>query len=299
MDAVPRDETANVPNSVKASKLITSSYNSVDWHLRCIKGLISSSGSWKLFFFISEYYSILFASMVSDQATIDFSSWNGTLSFSDFHESASAFAEKWKKFNSAVPQWSWVVCPRRPWIAARDVDGYLSMENAFLPRYKEEDNIGDCQIGEEEPSCSDVDERTDNAILVLSYGHEVHFYDFHVVYNSSYRVPMLYFRAYCSDGQPLTLSDIKEDLPASSVKMLKESKWTFITEEEHPYLKRPWYTLHPCGTSEWMKLLFANDALVARDGVVAEQYLVSWFSVVGQVVGLKTPLEMLHSCTRL
>ncbi|KAK3031840.1 hypothetical protein RJ639_035977 [Escallonia herrerae] len=237
--------------------------------------------------------------MVSDQATVDVSSWNGTLSLSDFRESASAFAEKWKEFNSAVPQWSWVVCPPRPWIAARDVDGYLSLKNAFLPRYKEEDNIGGCQIGEEEPSCSDVNERTDNAILVRSYGHEVHFYDFHVVYNSSYRVPVLYFRAYCSDGQPLTLSDIKEELPASSMKMLKECKWTFITEEEHPYLNRPWYTLHPCGTSEWMKLLFANDALVAKDGVVAEQYLVSWFSVVGQVVGLKTPLEMLHSCTRL
>ncbi|KAK2965803.1 hypothetical protein RJ640_025312, partial [Escallonia rubra] len=138
-----------------------------------------------------------------------------------------------------------------------------------------------------------------NLCKVQSYGHEVHFYDFHIVYNSSYRVPVLYFRAYCSDGQPLTLSDIKEDLPASSMKMLKESKWTFITEEEHPFLNRPWYTLHPCGTSEWMKLLFASDASVAKDGVVAEQYLVSWFSVVGQVVGLKTPLEMLHSCTRL
>jgi ubiquitin-like-conjugating enzyme ATG10 len=62
--------------------------------------------------------------------------------------------------------------------------------------------------------------------------------------------------------------------------------------QEHPFLNRPWYKLHPCGTSEWMKLLCLGDEVAAKNGMAIELYLVSWFSVVGQVVGLKTPLEM-------
>ncbi|XP_047172372.1 ubiquitin-like-conjugating enzyme ATG10 isoform X2 [Vigna umbellata] len=125
--------------------------------------------------------------------------------------------------------------------------------------------------------------------------HEVNHYDFHIVYSSSYRVPVLYFRSYHSDGQLLSFNEIEKDLPCNSAKLLSESKWTFITNEEHPHLNRPWYKLHPCGTSEWMKLLFDGDSSLNRNGLVIERYLVSWFSVIGQVVGLKIPLEMLDT----
>ncbi|KAK4259443.1 hypothetical protein QN277_005772 [Acacia crassicarpa] len=96
------------------------------------------------------------------------------------------------------------------------------------------------------------------------------------------------------DGQPLLFSEIEKDLPGLSVKLLSESKWTFITQEEHPYLNRPWYKLHPCGTSEWMKLLFSTHKSLTTNGSVIERCLISWFPVVGQVFGLKIPLEMLN-----
>lgn len=60
-------------------------------------------------------------------------------------------------------------------------------------------------------------------------------------------------------------------------------------------MNRPWYTLHPCGTSDWMKLLLTNEASVAQGEVATDKYLVSWFSVVGQVFGLKIPFEMLDN----
>ncbi|GMP48715.1 hypothetical protein CsSME_00015976 [Camellia sinensis var. sinensis] len=210
--------------------------------------------------------------MVSNGAKIDILTWDGTLSSSDFCAAALAFTEKWKRFNSTtLSQWSWVPCLKCPWIAAHEAEGYLSLENVFLPRSGE----------------------------VRSYDHEVHRYDFHIVYSSSYKVPVLYFRAYRSDGQPLVLDDIEKDLPANSAKVLMESKWTFITQEEHPYLNRPWHTLHPCGTSEWMKLLFITDASQAKGGVAFEKYLVSWLSVVGQVVRLRIPFEMLSDSGQL
>jgi ubiquitin-like-conjugating enzyme ATG10 len=43
-----------------------------------------------------------------------------------------------------------------------------------------------------------------------------------------------------------------------------------------------------------MKLLFHVDVSVAKNGGAIELYLLSWLSVVGQVVGLRIPLEMLN-----
>ncbi|XP_022848934.1 ubiquitin-like-conjugating enzyme ATG10 isoform X1 [Olea europaea var. sylvestris] len=226
---------------------------------------------------------------------INISSLDGTLSAAEFKIAACAFSELWEKFNSALPQWSWLPSSKRPGIPFNHVEGYLSMENVILPGFDQVDHHKGHQIEKEEYSCSNVDEFIDDAILVQDYCREVNHYDFHIVYSASYRVPVLYFRAYQSDGQTLVLDEIEKDIPPNSGKLLRESKWTFITQEEHPQLNRPWYTLHPCGTSDWMKLLLTNEASVVQGGVTTEKYLVSWFSVVGQVFGLKIPFEMLDN----
>jgi len=62
--------------------------------------------------------------------------------------------------------------------------------------------------------------------------------------------------------------------------------------QEHPHLSNPWLTLHPCATSDWVKLLLEETK--ATDKERSLQYLPAWLSVVGQAVGLKIPLE-LHS----
>ncbi|XP_050145852.1 ubiquitin-like-conjugating enzyme ATG10 isoform X2 [Malus sylvestris] len=207
--------------------------------------------------------------------------WDGALSSRDFHVAARAFANNWKEFNSAFPPWTWVPSPKQPPHLSRlqqQQHGYLSLEKICLLRsIKEDANEENHAWDEEEP------ESVDKATLVDTSNLQVRYYDFHIVYSDSYRVPVLYFRGYYIDGQPLALEEIEKDLPARSSKVLLESKWTFITQEEHPYLNRPWYKLHPCGTSEWMKLLFLGDNSQAKNGVAVEQYLVSWLSVVGQV----------------
>ncbi|PWA34762.1 autophagocytosis-associated family protein [Artemisia annua] len=220
--------------------------------------------------------------MGSGKATCD-----GSLSSSEFLIAANAFAEKWKKFNSGFPEWSWIDSSDRLGFSAhKHNDGYLSLQNVVLQRDLKEKL-------DDEGSSNDHEEPLDNATLVHSSDGDGYRYDFHVVYSSSYRVPVLYFRAHSSDGQPLSLEEIEKNLPTTSANALIESKWTFITQQEHPYLNRPWYTLHPCGTSEWMKLLFEGDDSTTKRG--KEQYLISWFSVAGQVFGLKLPFEMLKS----
>jgi hypothetical protein len=59
---------------------------------------------------------------------MDILTWNGTLPSSDFRLAACAFMEKWKKVMSAFSPWSWVTCPKQPWVASHDV----SVINCYL-----------------------------------------------------------------------------------------------------------------------------------------------------------------------
>ncbi|CAI8608296.1 unnamed protein product [Vicia faba] len=218
--------------------------------------------------------------------------WDGTLSLNDFTLSAATFSDKWKMFNPSFPPCLWTTCPKHHLGSSLKVEGYLSLENVCLVKSSEVEESNRSLTWKEESNLSEAEEPFDDATLVCPE-YEVNHYDFHIIYSPSYKVPVLYFRSYHSDGQPLPFSEFEKDLPGHSAELRLESKWTFITQEEHPYLNRPWYKLHPCGTSEWMKLLLCRDTSLNKNFI--EQYLVSWFSVVGQVVGLKTPLGMLDN----
>uniref|UniRef100_A0A0D9ZMN0 6,7-dimethyl-8-ribityllumazine synthase, chloroplastic n=1 Tax=Oryza glumipatula TaxID=40148 RepID=A0A0D9ZMN0_9ORYZ len=160
-------------------------------------------------------------------------------------------------------------------------EGYLALEGVYRnhggsqEQTKGGDNFDDADIVRDDT-------------WVQSCSGNLHFYDYHVVYSFSYKVPVLYFQGHQSGGQLLTLDEIKEDLPSLSLKLLGESRWTFITREEHPHFSRPWFTLHPCGTSDCMKLLL--EGMQDKDQQV--RYLPAWLTVVGQAVGLKIPLGL-------
>ncbi|KNA21925.1 hypothetical protein SOVF_038780 [Spinacia oleracea] len=235
--------------------------------------------------------------MNSEKSEVGLSKWDGTISPDKFQQGALAFAEKWKTVCVAhdhdLPNWSWVSCLNPHFLNLHQVDGYLSLEKMCILRSDKIDGETSDLVMEEELNCLESEDCTDPASLVQQAAQQVHYYDFHIVYSSSYRIPVLYFRGYNSDGQTLKLDQIERDLPPSSVEVLTESKWTFITQQEHPYLNRPWYTLHPCGTNELMKLLMSNTCLSEdEDKVEAECFFIAWLSVVSQVVGLRMPLQM-------
>lgn len=161
-----------------------------------------------------------------------------------------------------------------------ETEGFVALEGVY--------RIGTGSQIEESNDDPVPDDVVEHDTWVQSSRDNVHLYDFHIVYSFSYKVPVLYFQGLQSGGQLLTLDEIKKDLPPHSLQLLNESKWTFITREEHPHLSRPWFTLHPCGTSDWMKLLLHK--LGDKDRSL--QYLPAWLSVVGQAVGLKIPLKL-------
>ncbi|XP_060692441.1 ubiquitin-like-conjugating enzyme ATG10 isoform X2 [Hemiscyllium ocellatum] len=111
-------------------------------------------------------------------------------------------------------------------------------------------------------------------------------YEYHVVYSSSYQAPVLYFRACCSDGKPLTLEEIWENVHDCYKERLLQGPWDTITQQEHHLLGQPFFVLHPCRTSELMTPIM---------GATQEQrnvnYITSWLSMMGPVVGLDVPLS--------
>ncbi|XP_042412692.1 ubiquitin-like-conjugating enzyme ATG10 isoform X1 [Zingiber officinale] len=211
--------------------------------------------------------------------------WDGTLSPSEFDISVSDLCERWREVGTSLPQWVWLPDRALGALSCDVAAGYLAIENIYHQNASEE---GSC-----EESISRDEEPFDEATLVPSNKNDMHIYDYHILYSFTFRVPVLYFRGYQSDGCPLKLVDIEKDLPAYSLKLLRESKWAFITQEDHPYLHRPWYTLHPCGTGDWMKFLLCSDA--PNKIPPLHGYLSAWLSVIGQVVGLRIPIGFFKS----
>ncbi|XP_023232880.1 ubiquitin-like-conjugating enzyme ATG10 isoform X2 [Centruroides sculpturatus] len=107
-------------------------------------------------------------------------------------------------------------------------------------------------------------------------------YEYHIVYSLSYAVPVMYFTAWKEDGSTLLLEEIWSRVPKYYQDQLKNQRWTMLSQQEHPILGRPFFTIHPCHTSELMK-----NVLSVAEKQESFNYLVSWLSIVGPIVGLE------------
>ncbi|XP_076783241.1 ubiquitin-like-conjugating enzyme ATG10 isoform X5 [Arvicanthis niloticus] len=116
---------------------------------------------------------------------------------------------------------------------------------------------------------------------------EVIKHEYHVLYSCSYQVPVLYFRASFLDGRPLALEDIWEGIHECYKPRLLQGPWDTITQQEHPILGQPFFVLHPCKTNELMTAVLKNSQKINRN----VNYITSWLSIVGPVVGLNLPLS--------
>lgn len=105
-------------------------------------------------------------------------------------------------------------------------------------------------------------------------------WEFHVLYSSSYAVPTLYLYACFSDGRPLS----QEQVWAAT--RLEGDVWSVLTQKEHPFLRRPFFQLHPCHTAELLRPFSSGNLLV------------TWLSSIGPAVGLRLPLAYARLCRR-
>ncbi|MCJ8742385.1 hypothetical protein PDJAM_G00081450 [Pangasius djambal] len=112
-------------------------------------------------------------------------------------------------------------------------------------------------------------------------------YEYHVLYSFSHQVPVLYFRASTLDGQPLSLHEVWSNIHPNYRQRLLQGPWDALTQQEHPLLGQPFFMLHPCHTEEFMRPLFKMAHAKKRK----VNYIATWLSVVGPVVGLDVPLS--------
>ncbi|XP_065455204.1 ubiquitin-like-conjugating enzyme ATG10 isoform X1 [Chrysemys picta bellii] len=175
------------------------------------------------------------------------------------------------------------------WKSIKDFpDGYMSkthfqMKNGNIPSI-----FKDSTKESDEQTLTHVEEALDDSeVAGICATSEVIRYEYHVLYSSSYEVPVLYFRACFLDGRPLTLDEIWEGVHECYRARLLEGPWDTITQQEHPLLGQPFFVLHPCRTNEFMAPVLANSQRENRN----MNYITSWLSIVGPVVGLNLPLS--------
>ncbi|KAK2147443.1 hypothetical protein LSH36_552g01063 [Paralvinella palmiformis] len=168
-----------------------------------------------------------------------------------------------------------------------DVDCYLSKrltkDLKLSPSYEGESVL---DLEEENEVEDDV-----NTLSTASVG-ELCTFEYHVMYSSSYAAPVLYFTAYWQDGHLLSLEDLWASLSKIYQCRLRADRWTFVTQQEHPVLHRPFYQLHPCKTGLLMALMReCKDTQSSHGDGIIRNMLVSWLSTVGPVVHLDIPVQ--------
>ncbi|KAM4556715.1 ubiquitin-like-conjugating enzyme ATG10 isoform 3-T3 [Fundulus diaphanus] len=89
------------------------------------------------------------------------------------------------------------------------------------------------------------------------------------------------------EGKSLTLEEIWGTIHPNFRLCLRNSPLNAISQQEHPLLGQPFFFLHPCRTEEFMGPVLQ----VAQDQGRPVNYVLSWLSVVGPVVGLDVSLK--------
>lgn len=120
-------------------------------------------------------------------------------------------------------------------------------------------------------------------------------YCYDIVYCTSYKVPILYFTAHHeSTGRCLLLDQVWDNMESYHSSKLYDSRYTVLTQVEHPLTGKVCFQLHPCYTTDMMYAVYGNKQ--QQQGLSEsslDNYVLSWLSLVGPVVGLNVSTSLL------
>jgi ubiquitin-like-conjugating enzyme ATG10 len=121
-----------------------------------------------------------------------------------------------------------------------------------------------------------LDSVLEDMSTVATPRRETYTWEYHVLFNQSYSVPTLYFNAWTSHGRLLSLEEMWSRVHVNFQHSIQEDKWSVLTQQEHPVLRRPFYMFHPCRTPEFLKCFEGKSSNI----------VITWLSTVGPAVGL-------------
>lgn len=148
------------------------------------------------------------------------------------------------------------------------------------------------------------------------------YFEYHVVYSPSYRVPVLYFTVTFPTGKLVPLQKVWQFMSPAHVARESGTEWGTVTQQEHPLLCCPFYHIHPCRTADVMGTVVrahGNETVDSGMETIghgnervnsgmetcghgnetgdihedANGYLLSWLTIFGPTAGLKVPLNYL------
>ncbi|CAG8556865.1 3648_t:CDS:2 [Paraglomus occultum] len=149
---------------------------------------------------------------------------------------------------------------------------------------QDNDDTDDSVTVKEEPDQSSIDVPSECLTV-----------DYHIIYSSSYRVPVLYFNAYYSNGSPLSIDDIFSHViePSRRDDLRTAGFNGAVSQQDHPTLMIPFYYLHPCETPFLLKNIVDNTRELSEKSVVhVDGYLRSWLSLIGPTAGIKVGIGL-------
>ncbi|GCC25523.1 hypothetical protein chiPu_0003934 [Chiloscyllium punctatum] len=145
--------------------------------------------------------------------------------------------EQFQKFCKLFIKHSDEICNGWEWRQKELNEGYMvkvhlrskiSLNSLFVEDHCFQDLQGHEVDDKEKLSVKNVSSDIEEAQVTTS---QLIRYEYHVVYSSSYQAPVLYFRACYSDGKPLTLEEIWENVHDCYKERLFQGPWDTITQQ--------------------------------------------------------------------
>lgn len=223
-----------------------------------------------------------------------------------FQSAANELCTAWNGQGSNIHKWEWMTSTSA--FADTLGGGYLAMCNIPVPAASQLPDMLSVTAGTSHDTdatnanivsggaCSSESYCEDDiACMPAECDRPVHFYDYHIVYLPSYSVPTFLFNGHHKDGIRLDWDLLVADLPETyrCIAHRPDARWTFISQIEHPHLKRPWYMLHPCQTAELLQLMlkpvgFNAEVFTTERSrqVYLMTYMKAWVSLVCPVMHL-------------
>lgn len=148
-----------------------------------------------------------------------------------------------------------------------DTDNVVANTTSSTNKQDDNDNNKD---KEEEKTMFKVSEKGDNEIL------KTRTYDVSITYDKYYRVPRVWLRGYDENGNPLTSTQIFEDISADHAHKT-------VTVEPHIHTGVVCASIHPCRHSEVMKR-FMTKFEESGKTITVDQYLFLFLKFMSAVI---------------
>lgn len=180
-----------------------------------------------------------------------------------------ALRDAWPKNSAWEWDWGWIEVDQYYSCVG---NGYLCLSRQFLRR-RQPIHEAAVELHADDAATSIVPRRTD----FLEW-------EYHILFDLTWRMPVLYARAFLLDGRLLSMSNLCEELALfESGKPGTER----ISQELHPVLGTPFLVIHSCCIQDTL-----NALSQAKDTSRPLLLLLRWFGVMAPMVGLRiTPAQ--------